>query len=139
VPQDPEVRSAGPGEALPVARLHLEGHGVPPGVIDVDAPGVATALARDDVRAYVASVDGEDAATGVLFVHGADAYAATASTVERFRGRGCQAALLARRLNDAAEAGALLFSSLTILGSPSQRNLERAGLRVAYTKTAWRL
>ena len=139
VPEDPEVRAAGPGEALPFARLHLEGHGVPPGVIDVDAPGVAAALARDDVRAYVARLDGEDAAAGVLFLHGADAYAATASTVERFRGRGCQAALLARRLDDAAAAGAELFSSLTILGSPSQRNLERAGLRVAYTKTAWRL
>jgi hypothetical protein len=139
VPPRPEVRRAAQDEALHFGLLHLEGHGVPAGVREVDAPGVAAALARDDVRGYIAGVDGEDAAAGVLFVHGADAYAATASTVELFRGRGCQAALLARRLTDAAEAGAELFSSLTVLGSPSQRNLERAGLRVAYTKTVWRL
>jgi hypothetical protein len=139
VPDGPELRRVGPDEALHFAHLHLEGHGVPAEIRAVDAPGVAAALARDGVQGYLARVDGEDAAAGVLFFHEGDASAANASTIERFRRRGCQAALLAQRLTDAAEAGAELFSSLTILGSASQRNMERAGLRVAYTKTVWRL
>ena len=139
VPDGVEIRAVGPGEALRFARLHLRGHGVPEGVIDVDAPGVATAVARDAVHAYIARVDGEDAAAGVLFRHDRDASAANASTVERYRRRGCQSALLARRLTDAAAAGVELLSSLTVLGSGSQRNMERAGLRVAYTKTVWRV
>jgi ribosomal protein S18 acetylase RimI-like enzyme len=139
VPAAPELRVVGADEALRFAHLHLEGHGVPADARASDAPAVAAAIARRDVRGYIASVDGEDAAAGVLFLHDGDASAANASTLERFRGRGCQTALLARRLTDAADAGAELFSSLTILGSPSQRNMERAGLRVAYTKTVWRL
>ena len=139
VPAAPELRVVGPEEALHFGHLHLEGHGVPAGIRSLDAPGVAAVVAREDVRAYIASLDGEDVAAGVLFLHDGDASAANASTVERFRGRGCQTALLARRLTDAAHAGAELFSALTTLGSPSQRNMERAGLRVAYTKTVWRL
>ena len=88
---------------------------------------------------YLARVDGEDAGAGVLFFHGGDAALANASTLERFRRRGVQTALVAKRLGVAAEAGAGLITGLTTFGSDSQRNMERAGLRMAYTKTVWRL
>jgi hypothetical protein len=50
-----------------------------------------------------------------------------------------QTALIARRIADAEAAGAELICSGATLGSASQRNLERAGLKLAYTKTVWRL
>jgi hypothetical protein len=76
---------------------------------------------------------------GVLGVRDRVGYLANASTVEAFRRRGCQTALVARRIDDAATAGCELVTALTTFGSASQRTLERAGLRIAYTKTVWRL
>ncbi len=54
-----------------------------------------------------------------------------------FRGRGCQTTLLQRRLADAAAAGATLAIAEASPGSISQRNMERTGLRTAYTKAIW--
>ena len=66
-------------------------------------------------------------------------YLANAATLPAMRGRGCQTALLARRIADAAAAGCDTIASLAEFGSGSQRNLERAGLRVAYTQAVWRM
>jgi len=47
-------------------------------------------------------------------------------------------ALIQQRIVDAAHAGCTLVVTQTRAGTTSQRNMERAGLRVAYTKTIWR-
>ncbi len=49
-----------------------------------------------------------------------------------------QTALIAVRIAEAEAAGCDLVCSQAAFGSPSQRNLERAGLSVAYTKAVWR-
>jgi GNAT superfamily N-acetyltransferase len=51
-----------------------------------------------------------------------------------FRQRGVQSALIARRLHEAAKAGCEYAVVSTNPGSGSQRNMERRGFRVAYTK-----
>ena len=56
------------------------------------------------------------------------------STLPEFRGRGVQTALIARRLHEAAKAGCEYAVVSTLPGSGSQRNMERRGFRVAYTK-----
>ena len=66
-------------------------------------------------------------------------YLANAATVPGFRGRGCQTALLARRIADAAAAGCDLVAGQATFGSTSQRNMERMGLRPAVTVTTWRM
>lgn len=57
-----------------------------------------------------------------------------ASTRLTFRGRGVQTALLHHRLALAAAAGCDLATVQTQPGSASQRNVERQGFRLAYTK-----
>jgi GNAT superfamily N-acetyltransferase len=57
-----------------------------------------------------------------------------ASTLPDFRDRGLQSALLHARLQLASEAGCDLAVVVTQPGSVSQRNAERAGFRVAYSK-----
>jgi GNAT superfamily N-acetyltransferase len=57
-----------------------------------------------------------------------------AATLPEFRGRGIQTALLGERLRVAQEAGCDLAVTLTMPGTSSQRNAERAGFRTAYTK-----
>ena len=57
-----------------------------------------------------------------------------AATLPEFRRRGVQSALIARRLREAALAGCEYAVVSTQPGSGSQRNMERRGFRVAYTK-----
>ncbi len=56
------------------------------------------------------------------------------ATLPDFRRRGIQSALIARRLHEAALAGCEYAVVSTQPGSGSQRNMERRGFRVAYTK-----
>lgn len=88
-------------------------------------------------RCYIAFVDGEPAAHAVMNVVGSAAVFGFGATLEKYRGRGCQTALLRARIRDAAQAGCDLLVVSTSPGSASQRNVERAGLRVAYTKAIW--
>lgn len=88
------------------------------------------------VRRYLAFLGGEAVAAAVLIEYGGVAYLAGAATLPEFRQLGAQSALVARRVADAG-SGALVAVTAT-LGSGSQRNLERLGLRVAHVKTTWR-
>ena len=58
-----------------------------------------------------------------------------ASTLPNFRNRGVQTALLDSRISWAVERGCDLAVSIAQPGSVSHRNIERAGFRVAYTRT----
>jgi ribosomal protein S18 acetylase RimI-like enzyme len=55
------------------------------------------------------------------------------------RRRGAQQALLDARLRAAAARGCDLAMVVTAAGSASQRNSERNGFKVAYTRTKWQL
>jgi N-acetylglutamate synthase-like GNAT family acetyltransferase len=94
---------------------------------------------RPGWRLYLALVDGTPAGSAALTLDDGIGYLANAATLPAMRGRGCQTALLARRIADSAEAGCDTVASLAEFGSGSQRNLERAGLRVAFTQAVWRM
>jgi len=68
-------------------------------------------------------------------LHGHLAAFFSSSTRLPFRGRGIQNGLVATRLKAAASAGCTTASVLATPGSVSHRNLERAGFRVAYTRS----
>ncbi len=78
-------------------------------------------------------------ATGSLGIHETIALLAGASTVPAGRGLGAQGLLLATRLGEARRRGCEIALMITNPGSTSQRNAERRGFRVAYTRTKWRL
>lgn len=88
-------------------------------------------------RCYIAFVEGEPAAHAVMSIVDRAAVFGFGATLAEYRGRGCQTALLQARIRDAAQAGCDLLVVSTSPGSASQRNVERAGLRVAYTKALW--
>ena len=84
----------------------------------------------------VATVDGKPVAAGggmVLPQYGVMALFG-AGTLEEFRGRGIQTALVAERLRLASAAGCEFTVVVTQGGTASQRNCERMGFRVAYSK-----
>jgi hypothetical protein len=94
-------------------------------------------FAHPDWRFYLTLVDGVPAGGGALHIAEGVATLAGGATIFTLRGRGCQLVLLNRRLVDAAEAGCKLVVSRCAVGSVSQRNMERAGLQTAYTKSIW--
>jgi GNAT superfamily N-acetyltransferase len=84
---------------------------------------------------FLAEMDGQTAGGGVLIMHDGIASLGGASTLPEFRNRGAQTALLRARLGFAAEHGCEVAMVTTLPGSTSQRNVERQGFRVVYTRS----
>jgi hypothetical protein len=71
----------------------------------------------------IAEVDGKPIATGLVFIA---------------KNQGAQSALLEARLQFAIEQGCDLAMMCALPGSPSQRNAQRNGFQIAYTRTKWK-
>jgi hypothetical protein len=93
----------------------------------------------DVATCFVAEIDGHAVATAALFMHQGVALLAGASTIPGGRRKGAQLALLNARLRAAVSRGCDLAMMVAAPGSASQRNAERHGFRVAYTRTKWQL
>ncbi|HEX8210103.1 MAG TPA: GNAT family N-acetyltransferase [Longimicrobium sp.] len=88
---------------------------------------------------FLAELDGEPVAAGGLSLGEGVALLAGASTIPAARRQGAQLALLQARLRFAAEQGYPLAMMGALPGSASQRNAERQGFRIAYTRIKWQL
>jgi len=95
--------------------------------------------ANDAMLHFVVEREGEPIATGSLGLHAGVALLAGASTIPAARGLGAQNLILSARLAEARRQGCELAMMVTAPGATSQRNAERRGFRVAYTRTKWRL
>jgi GNAT superfamily N-acetyltransferase len=93
----------------------------------------------DGARPFIGELDGKAIATGKLYVYDDVALLAGASTIPSGRRQGAQTALLDARLRRAADEGCRLAIMGALPGSQSQRNAEKNGFRVAYTRTKWQL
>jgi hypothetical protein len=89
-----------------------------------------------DSRCYLAISGGRAGAAAAMALHGGLATLFADSTMLGFRGAGLQCALIRERLCTAIGEGCDLATASTLPGSISQRNYERNGFQVAYTKTA---
>jgi GNAT superfamily N-acetyltransferase len=94
---------------------------------------------REGALSFMAELGGKAIATGGLFLSGGVALLAGASTIPEGRRRGAQLALLDARLRYAAGQGCDLAMMCALPGSASQRNAERQGFRIAYTRVKWHL
>ena len=116
----------------------LRGHGVPEGARVRDRASVARWAEIEGWRLYLGRLDGAPSGAALLAIDDDVGYLANASTLPELRGRGVQSALVAARIADARAAGCEWIASQAAFGSASMRNLQRAGLQVAYTKAVWR-
>ncbi len=89
--------------------------------------------------AFIAEIEGKPIATGTLFVCGDVGELGGASTIPEARRQGAQNALLAARLNYAREMGCKIAMMGASPGSQSQRNAEKNGFCIAYTRIKWHL
>ena len=88
---------------------------------------------------YIAELSGQPIATGMLFIYDDVAMLAGASTVLSGRNQGAQTALLEDRLQLAASKGCSLAIMGAAPGSQSQKNAQKNGFHIAYTRTKWQL
>jgi GNAT superfamily N-acetyltransferase len=88
------------------------------------------------IRAFLAWHDGRPAAAGAFSRHDRVAVLGGAATLAAARRTGAQTALLHRRLAAAAAAGATSAAVTAAPGSPSARNLARAGFTI-HNRPSW--
>lgn len=88
---------------------------------------------------FLAELEGQPAGAGAMTISEGTALLASASTIAAARRKGVQRALLEARLRFAAEQGCDLVMIGAQPGSASQRNAERQGFRIAYTRIKWHL
>lgn len=133
------VRVAGEGEGETWARTSAEGWSeyreFAHWMLEM---GRVVATAKGNTL-FLAELDGQVIGAGGLAIHEGVALFAGASTIPAWRRRGAQRALLEARFQYARAAGCDLAMMAAEPGSSSQRNAERQGFRIAYTRTKWTL
>jgi GNAT superfamily N-acetyltransferase len=91
-------------------------------------------LNLEQASAWFGMSGGRPVSAGAMNARGKLALLFADSTLEPYRGQGLHLALIRARMQHAASLGCDLATASTAPGSVSQRNYERAGFRVVYTK-----
>jgi ribosomal protein S18 acetylase RimI-like enzyme len=135
-PPGVEIRAGKPEEAPRMAeivsRSFFEKGEVPEGFDDLMTP----LFQFQGARTFLASIDGTPvaAAAGLIIPEHRIFALFGAGTLPDYRGRGIQTGLLLTRLRAAAEAGCEFAVVVTRGGTTSERNCQRLGFEIAYSK-----
>jgi len=129
------VEPVGEGDGLVEwIKVVLEGMG---GVDERGVRMISAATRDSDFRPFGAWDGDALIAGGNLLVYGPVASLNTAATLPGHRGKGAQTSLIAARIEEARRAGCRWVVAEAEPGGPSHKNLERAGLRLLYTRQNW--
>ncbi|MEA3318564.1 MAG: GNAT family N-acetyltransferase [Bacillota bacterium] len=117
--------------------LYTKGFGMPVAFKDYVTANNKVLAESDNWTFYLARLGVEPVGIAVLFIKNDVATLAASATVPEFRNKGVQTALIQKRMQQAANAGCRYLVGQAAFGSVSQKNMERAGLRIAYTNAVW--
>ncbi len=132
VPTPPEnivIREAGPADRTEFKNVYEQVWG--------NGEEIAVLMDHSHFRCYLAYIDDEPVALGVLHIANRVGSMANALTIPSARGKGCQTALLYHRIKQAAIEDCDLLVSQCTPGSQSQHNQLRVGFHIAGTKGWW--
>ena len=87
----------------------------------------------------MAEIDGDVVGAAGFGIYDDVCILAGATTVPEARNRGVQNGLLSARLNFAASRGCKLAMICALPGSQSQKNAQKNGFQIAYTRIKWQL
>lgn len=128
------VQLSAPEEAEVWARTVAMGFGEELAQTSENVSVLRDLMLRPTTKCVLAWVEGRPAGGGALSIHDGVAAVFGASTVPSFRRLGVQSAVIRALISFAREADCDIAYTLTRPGSVSQRNVERQGFRVAYTR-----
>ncbi|HGH7181120.1 N-acetyltransferase [Bacillus cereus] len=86
---------------------------------------------------FIAEVQNTPAGIGVLYINNGIASLAASATLPEFQRKGCHTALIQKRIETAIASNCQLIVGQAMFGSGSQNNMERAHMKIAYTKSIW--
>jgi GNAT superfamily N-acetyltransferase len=131
---DTEIRQAEESDADSWTRIIAQGFFDASTASDESLTTFRAMFRVERAAAFLASIDGQPVGGGGLWTHEGVACLVGTSTLTEYRNRGVHTALIRARLESAASLGCDLAKVTTQPGSGSQRNVERHGFRVAYTR-----
>jgi hypothetical protein len=131
-----EVR--GRGELNTFKKLLIAGWTIPP----AELPETLASSVEEWINlpgfSLVLAYDGDEAVScGILYCFNEVGFLAVSATPPQFRGRGGQSAIDRARINAAKRANVEFIFSRTYFATVSQRNKEKLGLNMAYTRAYW--
>ena len=131
---DLQIMKAGKEHALLVGNLICAGFGMPDHLL----PVFASLLNNPNNHVYLATDDDVPIGVGVLTVHNDIGHLNTATTMQAYRGRGVQGALMAHRINEGIRMGCQWFATETGIlpdqPNPSYNNMVRYGFKEHYQR-----
>ncbi|MBW3495022.1 GNAT family N-acetyltransferase [Bacillus mycoides] len=86
---------------------------------------------------FIAEVQNTPASIGVLYINKGVASLAASATLPEFQRKGCHTLLIQKRIETAVASNCNLIVGQARFGSGSQNNMERAHMKIAYTKSIW--
>jgi ribosomal protein S18 acetylase RimI-like enzyme len=134
-PDGIQVIAAAREQAAECAEVAMQGFATALPNADLIRPALHGLYESETTRTFLALVDGIPAGVGGMSLHNGLATLFGAATLEAYRGRGIQNAIFRARLASAVASGCDMAMTITAPASGSQRNAERQGFRVAYTRT----
>ncbi|MCR2805549.1 GNAT family N-acetyltransferase [Paenibacillus soyae] len=138
LPSGVQIRELRDDEFMTYAAIHCEATGLSmDGQIYVAENNRILAV-RPGWRYYIAFCEEQPAAVAAMYRNGGSASCTFAATLPAYRGRGLQTALLRRRIADAYSEGCEIVVGQCAYGSTSHANMERAGMRLGYSRATWK-
>jgi GNAT superfamily N-acetyltransferase len=128
------MRRANPDESEVYARTIVSGFMSRPEINDEELLVGRIIFGMRHAQAWLAEVGGEIAGGCAISIRNGVASCFADSTLPAFRGNGVHTALICARIAQAIQAGCDIITAGTQPGSTSQRNYQRLGFVVAYSK-----
>jgi GNAT superfamily N-acetyltransferase len=92
---------------------------------------------RHGWKFFIGFVGENPAGVAVMYINNNIASLTFAATIPEYRRRGLLSAFLRKRIHEAALAKCDLVIGQAAYASTSQNNMERAGMRIGYTRATW--
>lgn len=132
-----EIKEILEEEFMTYALIHCRSTGLPDDGIPYVADNNHVLYTRPGWRFFMALIDGKPAAVGVMYMNQTVASLTFAGTLPEYRNRGCQQALIRRRIYEAAINGCQAVVSQAGFLTQSHRNMEQVGMKLGYIRTTW--
>ncbi|WP_155593928.1 GNAT family N-acetyltransferase [Lysinibacillus cavernae] len=132
-----EIRTIQEDEFDFYGKLYVEGFNMPRFLADSVAANNKVLYDKPGWSFYIASLNNEDVGIGSMFVHNSTAILAASAVQHSARNKGIHQALIQYRVKEAVKQNCKHVVGHAKFASTSQKNMERCGMTIAYTKSIW--
>lgn len=119
------------------AAIHCKGTGLSEKGIPYVSKNNKVLYNRPGWHFFIAEWNQMPCAVAVMYIHQTTASLTFAATLPEYRGQGLHTALILERIKKAKQEDCQLIVGQTSYASQSYRNMEKAGMKLGYTRATW--